>query len=62
MAKFKECGHYAGACPCLTCREKIPVCGGCLTTGGVGYVVDTAELCEAAREYCESGRDTDVQE
>ncbi len=62
MAKFKECGHYAGACPCLHCRTFGHPCGGCMDTRSDTHIVDTAELCERAREYCESGRDADAQE
>lgn len=23
---FKECGHYSGECPCLTCNEECAAC------------------------------------
>ncbi len=49
---FKECGHYSGECPCLTCNEECAAC----QVAPDGYAVDTDRLCKRAREYCESGR------
>ena len=49
---FKECNHYLGDCPCLTCNKE---CIGCLIAPE-GYAVDTDNLCEQARNYCENKR------
>ena len=47
---FKQCNHYLGVCPCLTCNKE---CLGCLVAPE-GYAVDTNNLCEKARNYCEN--------
>lgn len=52
---FKECGHYSGEFPCLTCNEECAAC----QVAPDGYAVDTDRLCNRAREYCESGREND---
>jgi hypothetical protein len=58
MALYKECGHYGGSCPCILCKDRCyDRCGGCIGTETEEYIVDTDKLCEAAKQYCESGRD-----
>lgn len=58
MALYKECGHYEGYCPRFTCIDYYNGrCNGCLDTKPEGCAVDTDELCLAAKQYCESGRD-----
>lgn len=61
MAKYEKCGHFIGLCPCLTCSIMGRGCGGCLDTRTDTCAVDTAELCETARQYCESGREDNVK-
>ncbi len=55
--KFQKCNHYDGKCPCLKC-ENTGVCMACNDTEvhKAGFAVETENLCEAARKYCESGR------
>ena len=50
---FKKCGHYSGNCPCLLCQKE---CYGC-SDAPEGYAVDTEKLCDAAKAYCENGRE-----
>ena len=58
MALYKECGHYEGLCPCLTCTDRFQGrCEGCMATDYRLGAVDTDKLCLAAKQYCESGRD-----
>ena len=57
--KYEKCGHYDGACPCLTCPEHPSEggeCKSCSLAGGE-YAVDTETLCYVARAYCEAGRE-----
>ena len=54
---FKECGHYGGECPCLSCNKGCS----CNETAPAGYDVDTDKLCEKAKAYCESGRGADCK-
>ncbi len=56
--KFKKCDHYDGKCPCLKCPEE-PICIGCHDPeiNKAGFAVETENMCEKARKYCESGRE-----
>ena len=57
MALYKECGHYEGRCPCITCSDRIHGrCEGCLATDYRLGRVDTDKLCLSAKQFCESGR------
>lgn len=50
---FKNCAHYSGDCPCLMCDKDC----NCDHTAPKGYTVDTDKLCDAAKTYCENGRE-----
>ena len=52
VAKYKQCGHYSGECPCIDCGKE------CCTNycDSDGNTVDTDILCAKAKAYCESGR------
>lgn len=51
--KFKTCEQY-GECPCVTCYKLGNPCRACLDDRPDGFVVDTDELCELARQFCEN--------